>query len=602
MSGQSPQQAAVPSVPSLEELVDVDILQRIQDWFAATTGLTTRVRDTAGRPVTQVSGMTQFCELITENELGRECCRESHRYAITALRDSDEPVRYDCHAGLLQIAAPIRVAGQLVGMIVVGQGPGAGLSDEHVEALAERIGVSPQRLKAAARHLTIWSDETTRRQATVLTSIATTISQLSYRGYVLRRNLEELSALHDVSVALTSAEALQETLDIITKAMSETLHVKACSLRLLNEAKNTLDTAAYYNLSEKYRTKGPVAMGDSIYDKRAIEGGVVKVKNVRVDPNFRYREEAQEEGLVSMLCMGLISHGRPIGAVRVYTDHEHDFTDPEVELMRSLASQAAIAIERARLVEELQATNTRLREMYEQAVAVQEQLIQSERLAVMGEMAAGVAHEVKNPMSAIYYVGADIRDHGASMEPEQLREAADRIMKEVKRTIAVIDEVREYAKPVAVEGAEPVELAALVEEVLSLMRFDKDARGVKLINECAKDGLQVVVNRDKMKQVLINLVRNAADAMRPPDGQIRVSAHEEDGCAVIRVIDNGEGIPPDVLLQIWERFFTTRGRAGTGLGLDISRRIVSAHGGTIEVESEVGKGSTFTISIPMGHG
>ncbi len=602
MYGEAREEVGRPLVPPLEELIDATILQRIQDWFAATTGLTTRVRDVSGRPVTQVSGMTAFCDLVTSVESGRECCRRSHEYAVQALQDSDESVRYDCHAGMLQIAAPIRVAGQLVAMVIVGQSPEGELSDEHVETLAKRIGVSPEGLKRAAEQLVIWSDETTREQAAVLTSIATTISQLSYRGFVLRRNLAELTALQDVSLALTTADTLQETLDVITRAMAEALHVKACSLRLLNEAKDTLDTAAHYNLSEAYRTKGPVAMGDSVYDKRAVEGGVVKVKNVRVDPNFRYRKAATAEGLVSMLCVGLISHSRPIGAVRVYKDHEHEFTDNEVELMRTLASQAAIAIERARLLDELRATNARLREMYEEVVAVQEQLIQSEKLSVMGELAAGVAHEVKNPMSAIYYAAADIRDHGEGMDIEQLQDTAERIMKEAKRTTGVIDELRNFAKPAEAGETERVELPELVDEVLSLIRFDKDAQGIRLIDDCSDGGPEAVVNRDKIKQVLLNLVRNAAQAARPPDGQIRLSAQDEDGCAVIRVQDNGEGIAPDALPKIWDRFYTTRGRAGTGLGLDVCRRIVSAHGGTIDVESEVGKGSTFTVRLPSALG
>ncbi|MFQ5808313.1 MAG: ATP-binding protein, partial [Armatimonadota bacterium] len=110
------------------------------------------------------------------------------------------------------------------------------------------------------------------------------------------------------------------------------------------------------------------------------------------------------------------------------------------------------------------------------------------------------------------------------------------------------------------------------------------------------------VHRDKIRQMLVNLVRNAAQATRPPDGEIRVSACEERGQAVVRVQDNGEGIPEEALPKIWDPFFTTRGRAGTGLGLDICRRIVAAHGGTVEVESEAGKGTTFTVKIPMRRG
>jgi len=594
-----PKPELTPPIPPLRELVDLQVLQQIQDWFAATTGLTTRIRDDQGLPVTHTSSLTDFCRLLTSSECGVAGCLRSHEHALAALHNSDEPIRYDCHADLLQIAAPIRIHGRLMGFVVVGQSPTRPLTRKQVARIAKSAKVDEEPLWEASQKLTVWSEEAARQTAAVLRSVAYTVTELSYQGWVLRRKLEELEAVYQVAGALTEPAGLEETLDVIVKALPTALGMKACLLRLINERAGTLDIAASYELSIDYRRKGIVRLQDSLVGQTALRGEVLIVPDIATEPRFRFREEAMREGLHGMMCVGMESRGRHIGIVCVYTAGVHEFTQEEVELTQALANQAAVAIERARLIDELRAANQRLREAYEQTLAIQEQLVHSEKLAVVGELAAGIAHEVKNPLSAIMNFAGYIRDFADELATQDVQEKAQAIIDEVQRTVGIINEVRDYARPAAAYETEVVSLNDLVKEVVSFMRFDEEAKLVQLGGEYAEQAPQARVNRDKMKQVLLNLVRNAVQAVEPGQGQVMVSVGERDANALLAVTDNGHGIPREQLARIWQPFFTTKGHGGMGLGLDICRRIVTAHGGAISVDSQEGRGTTFTVSLPL---
>ena len=585
-------------VPPLDELVDVRLLQQIQDWFAATTGLTTRIRDTSGNPITGISGLTEYCRLITGTSCGVAGCLQSHEFAVAALRDSDEPVRYDCHAHLLQIAAPIRVDGQLLGFIVVGQSPSRPLTRQEVEQTARRVGVDPEALWEAARKLPVWSEETARQTASVLMTVANAITDLSYQGYVLKRKLREFEALHQVTDALTESGSLAEVLAVIAQSITEGMGMRACLVRFINERTGTLDIAAAHGLSVTYRNKGPVALRDTLVGQAALRTGVVVVPDISQEARFRFREEAEAEGLRSMLCVGMESRGRPIGIVCVFTGELHEFTHDEVALLRTLADHAALAIERARLLDDLRTVNQRLRDSYEQTVSVQEQLVQAAQLAVLGQLASGIAHEAKNPLSAIMNLAGYVRDFAEELDAGEVRQRCQAIIDEVRRTTDIINEVREFARPATGFATETVSLRQLGEEVLELLRFDDDAQGVRLTADFPADGPYVNVNRDKFRQAVVNLVRNALQAVQPGAGEVRLGAREQDGAAVLVVSDNGHGIPRDQLARIWQPFFSTKGEAGMGLGLDIVRRIVTAHEGSVAVESREGEGTTFTITLP----
>lgn len=267
------------------------------------------------------------------------------------------------------------------------------------------------------------------------------------------------------------------------------------------------------------------------------------------------------------------------------------YSDGELELFSMLSMMLASGIYSHRLIQGLQEANQALQD-------TQEQLIRTENLATIGQFAAGIAHEVKNPLTSVLGFAGTIESQADSLSPDRIREFAHIIVDESHRLQSIIDDVRQYAKPKGY-AMEEVHLVEVMEETLSFTRFDTLLRQIEIRREYT-DNPAVRLNRDKIKQVLLNLLRNAAQAIADPRrGLIRVVVEKEPGYGVIRVIDNGSGMPPETLARIFQPFFTTKGEEGTGLGLDICRQIIDGHGGEICPESQLGVGTTFSIRLPL---
>jgi signal transduction histidine kinase len=268
------------------------------------------------------------------------------------------------------------------------------------------------------------------------------------------------------------------------------------------------------------------------------------------------------------------------------------YGESERELFYTLTMMLASGIYSHRLVQGLQDANQALRD-------TQEQLIRTEKLATIGKLAAGIAHEVKNPLTSVLGFAGTIQTAADRLSKEEIKDYAGIIVDESRRLQSIIDEVQAYWKPKAFD-TEELPLADVMEEILSFTRFDSLLRRVEFRREYA-DNPVVRLNRDKFKQVLLNLLRNAAQAMNDPSrGLIRLVLNEEPAYARLRVIDNGRGMPTEVLSRIFEPFFSTKGEESMGLGLDICRQIIEqGHGGEIWAESEVGLGTTFSIRLPL---
>jgi signal transduction histidine kinase len=268
------------------------------------------------------------------------------------------------------------------------------------------------------------------------------------------------------------------------------------------------------------------------------------------------------------------------------------YTEGELELFFTLSSMLASGIYSHRLIQGLQDANQALRD-------TQEQLIRAEKLATIGQFAAGIAHEVKNPLTSILGFAGTIQGAAGSLTPDEIRDYAGIVVDESHRLQSIIDEVRQYSKPKGYT-MEDASLVEVVEEILSFTKFDSLLRRTEIRREYA-DNPRVRLNRDKVKQVLLNLLRNAVQAMGDPSrGQIRVVVQSEPEFGVVRVSDNGSGMSQETLGRIFQPFFSTKGEEGTGLGLDICRQIIEeGHHGQIWAESELGAGSTFSIRLPL---
>jgi signal transduction histidine kinase len=224
-----------------------------------------------------------------------------------------------------------------------------------------------------------------------------------------------------------------------------------------------------------------------------------------------------------------------------------------------------------------------------------------EKLASLGVLAAGVAHEIRNPLTAIKARLFTLRK--ALGQSLSAIEDADLIEREISRLERIVRDVLSFARP-AEPRFEAISAMALLGEVLDLMSAQLEKSGIELTVENSTDAI-IKGDSNQLKQVLLNLIRNGADSVGA-EGEIALRVHTERvsiggrscNAAILEVEDNGQGISPDVQKRLFDPFYTTK-PAGTGLGLSIAARIVEQHGGALRYKTEMGRGSTFGIIVPI---
>jgi signal transduction histidine kinase len=259
----------------------------------------------------------------------------------------------------------------------------------------------------------------------------------------------------------------------------------------------------------------------------------------------------------------------------------HTFEQMRVSLVRYLES---LAKETRRLEE----SNLQLRE-------AQQQLIQSESMAAVGKVAARVAHEVNNPLAIIKTAVRIIRNQSAPDSPTT--GSLQMIEDEISRIARIIQELLEFSRPTA-SVQEWVQINAIIQSLEPLLEQDLREKQIALKNILEPELPLVLISSDQLKQVVLNLVRNAADAM-PQGGELVIRTAHQGQCVELSIADTGCGISAEHREHIFDPFFTTKRRGrGMGLGLSVSYGIITAASGRVEVESEVGKGSTFRVSLP----
>ena len=225
---------------------------------------------------------------------------------------------------------------------------------------------------------------------------------------------------------------------------------------------------------------------------------------------------------------------------------------------------------------------------------LEEEVARSRRLASLGSLAAGVAHEIRNPLSSIKGFATYFRERYRD-NPED-RETAEVMIREVDRLNRVITQLLEFARPLTMDRV-PTPLPAVIRHALKMVEGEASKKGVALETDLSAEIGEVPLDADRMTQVFLNLCLNAIAAMEA-GGVLRVSLARRDERTVrITVADTGIGIPKEDLPRVFDPYFTTRS-SGTGLGLAIVHKIVEAHGGEVRLESEPGKGTTATILLP----
>lgn len=226
-----------------------------------------------------------------------------------------------------------------------------------------------------------------------------------------------------------------------------------------------------------------------------------------------------------------------------------------------------------------------------------EQLIQAEKFSVLGQFASGMTHEIRNQLGVITFAEL-IRDEYP--DDKRLCRYSEILLQARDHLLGIVSEVRDFSRnsPPDYE-MKPTNLVDVAESALSLVRFDKAFKTKEISTMFSDKPVVVMCNDGKIKQVLINLLRNAAHATDDHHpAQITVEVSEQNDFGVIRVSDNGCGIQLENMEKIWEPLFTTNQDSGTGLGLDICKKIVAAHNGRIECDNLPESGAAFTVGLP----
>jgi signal transduction histidine kinase len=232
----------------------------------------------------------------------------------------------------------------------------------------------------------------------------------------------------------------------------------------------------------------------------------------------------------------------------------------------------------------------------QQIHSLQDELIQKEKLASIGSVASAINHEIRNQLS--FGMAAELirqkhpNDEQVLTYTQMILDARDYILR-------MLDDIRNFARAnQKVEySREAKSLKETLERTIAFCRFDKELKHVE-INEDYADVGEVMCDHQRIGQVVINLIRNGGHAMEK-EGELDIRLHMKENWVVIEVEDHGCGIPKENLEKIWESFFSTKGEKGLGLGLDICKKIIEDHEGKIYCESEVGKGTTFFVELPM---
>jgi two-component system NtrC family sensor kinase len=417
----------------------------------------------------------------------------------------------------------------------------------------------------------------------------------------------KLGALNDMVEMAARIPRIEDLLSHVLERTMRAVSAGIGSIMLLDRDRQTLRIAVGRGLKDTGRGPVEVKVGEGIAGKVVEMGEAVVVEDIEKDPRFGQANDPRYGG-GSFICMPLRVAERIVGVVNLAKKEVAPgttgvFSQTDLQFLNALATYTAYAVDNARLFEEAQQAAQRLQEVVEdqklRLTLAQQQMIQAAKLSALGELVAGVAHELNNPLTVL--VGAsDILEQQA---PEHLKEYAQMIRESTDAARHIVRGLLTFGRQMPLERRH-VMLDELIEKVLALTAADLRIENVK-VDRDSESGLPPVwADHHQLQQVLVNLVTNAKQAMaEQPEAERRLKITSRalgPDRVQITVEDTGPGIPPEVLPTIFDPFVTTKGSAGTGLGLSISYGIIREHGGHITADSRPGRGAIFTIELPVG--
>ncbi|MFC1485679.1 ATP-binding protein [Candidatus Latescibacterota bacterium] len=391
----------------------------------------------------------------------------------------------------------------------------------------------------------------------------------------------EIDALIQVSLTVNAQLDLDTVLEVVMSVTTDVMQVEASSLVLIDDEKG--DLLFHVARGEKADSIKTIRMkyGEGIVGWVIQKGKSTIVNDVTQDSHFLMKiDEGSGFTTKSILCVPLKTKENVWGAIEILNKLDaSDFNEHDQELCEAIASQAAIAIENAKF---------------------HEQIVNTERLVAIGQTIAGLAHCVKNILNGIqggtYMVDAGLRYHDSSkfVKGWEIVKKNNSFLQELMLDMLSYSKKRE-------PEYELVNVNEIIESLCTVMTMKAKEKNITMRCNPSSSLNQVITDPKSLKRCVLNLITNAIDACEQNEtGCVEVSTNVLDDDAYSIVIsDNGHGIPEEDKKKIFQMFFSTKGSKGTGLGLAVTHKIITELDGMIDMESEVGKGTRFTITLPM---
>ncbi|MBZ9905312.1 GAF domain-containing protein [Mesorhizobium sp. BR115XR7A] len=449
--------------------------------------------------------------------------------------------------------------------------------------------------------------------------------------------LEYQTATSDVlGVISRSPTDVQPVFNMIAQSAARLCEAQFCFVYRYDG--ELLHFVAHHGITEEsvhiVRNTFPVAPTRGSAAERAILYlDVAQIPDLTLDSEFTHRAAAAFSGLRSAVAVPMLRDGLPIGCIAVGRAETGVLASKQVELLKTFADQAVIAIENVRLFDEVQARTEDLSRSLDDLRKAQDRLVQTEKLASLGQLTAGIAHEIKNPLNFVNNFSSlsgdlivELREalQGAALDDktrseidelsDMLKGNLDKVVQHGKRADSIVRNMLLHSRSGSGEHR-PIDINAVVEESLNLAYHGARAEGngfnIMLERNFDPGAGKIDLFPQEITRVLLNLISNgfyATTKRRAANGEtgyepVLAASTKNLGDAVeIRIRDNGTGIPPEVKEKMFNPFFTTKPAGeGTGLGLSLSHDIVvKQHAGTIEVDTELGSFTEFRIVLPRG--
>jgi signal transduction histidine kinase len=473
-------------------------------------------------------------------------------------------------------------------------------------------------------------------QAVIAIENVRLFEEVQARTNDLAQSVKELRALGEVTQSVNSSVDLETVLTTIVAKATQLSNTEAGAIYVFEEALQEFRLRATYGMDERIIAEikdRHIHIGETAIGEAAEQRMPVQIADLQNDPSSRVLDVIVRAGFRALLVVPLLGPDRIVGALVVRRKQPGEFPKNTVELLQTFAAQSVLAIQNARLFESVEARTRELAKSLEDLRTAQDRLVQTEKLASLGQLTAGIAHEIKNPLNFVNNfsaVSVELIDElrgalgGAHLDgklraeineiADMLQGNLDKVVQHGKRADSIVKNMLLHSRQGSGEHR-PVDINALVEESLNLAyhgaRAEKQGFNITLERSFDPAAGEVDLFPQDITRVLLNLISNgfyaATKRKTEADGggyePTLAAATKNLGDSVeIRIRDNGTGIPPDVKEKMFNPFFTTKPAGeGTGLGLSLSYDIiVKQHAGSIEVDTQPGDFTEFRVVLPRG--